>query len=117
MSPPLISSFFFFNDTATTEIYTLSLHDALPISTVSNVMHVGGICTTGIFCSVTGGNRDLADSISIAIDRGGSAALAWTDQGNVLNGPTHITYGCVTAHQSALVGANQGQSCKGPAGP
>src|SRR2546426_2996840 len=30
----LISSsfFFFFNDTATTEIYTLSLHDALPIS-------------------------------------------------------------------------------------
>src|SRR3712207_8558406 len=27
------SSFFFFNDTATTEIYTLSLHDALPILT------------------------------------------------------------------------------------
>src|SRR2546429_6768632 len=27
----LISLFFFFNDTATTEIYTLSLHDALPI--------------------------------------------------------------------------------------
>src|SRR5258708_24000421 len=26
-----ISLFFFFNDTATTEIYTLSLHDALPI--------------------------------------------------------------------------------------
>src|SRR2546426_10145588 len=28
-----VFSFFFFNDTATTEIYTLSLHDALPIST------------------------------------------------------------------------------------
>src|SRR2546426_1683528 len=28
----LLRSFFFFNDTATTEIYTLSLHDALPIS-------------------------------------------------------------------------------------
>src|SRR3712207_8857281 len=28
----LVSLFFFFNDTATTEIYTLSLHDALPIS-------------------------------------------------------------------------------------
>src|SRR2546425_5547245 len=27
-----LSSSFFFNDTATTEIYTLSLHDALPIS-------------------------------------------------------------------------------------
>src|SRR5256885_9576237 len=34
LSPP----FFFFNDTATTEIYTLSLHDALPISTA---------CSTG----------------------------------------------------------------------
>src|SRR2546427_7941641 len=29
--------FFFFNDTATTEIYTLSLHDALPISDVATV--------------------------------------------------------------------------------
>src|SRR5260221_4387423 len=29
--------FFFFNDTATTEIYTLSLHDALPISPAAGV--------------------------------------------------------------------------------
>src|ERR1022692_142902 len=29
---PLFCFFFFFNDTATTEIYTLSLHDALPIA-------------------------------------------------------------------------------------
>src|SRR5258708_21439999 len=29
---PCFNLFFFFNDTATTEIYTLSLHDALPIS-------------------------------------------------------------------------------------
>src|SRR5947199_10068599 len=28
----ILFAFFFFNDTATTEIYTLSLHDALPIS-------------------------------------------------------------------------------------
>src|SRR2546425_6870290 len=28
----MVFFFFFFNDTATTEIYTLSLHDALPIS-------------------------------------------------------------------------------------
>src|SRR5258705_5933833 len=32
-------SFFFFNDTATTEIYTLSLHDALPIS--SSLLRIG----------------------------------------------------------------------------
>src|SRR5256885_10636623 len=31
MVHPLRPTFFFFNDTATTEIYTLSLHDALPI--------------------------------------------------------------------------------------
>src|SRR5215467_15581513 len=35
--------FFFFNDTATTEIYTLSLHDALPIWTPRNA--VGPTCT------------------------------------------------------------------------
>src|SRR3712207_9082821 len=29
--------FFFFNDTATTEIYTLSLHDALPISAQARI--------------------------------------------------------------------------------
>src|SRR5256885_13268227 len=32
----LFTLFFFFNDTATTEIYTLSLHDALPISPFSD---------------------------------------------------------------------------------
>src|SRR5215475_1574976 len=32
--------FFFFNDTATTEIYTLSLHDALPISTALDLLGV-----------------------------------------------------------------------------
>src|SRR5450432_4938116 len=31
MGPAFLFLFFFFNDTATTEIYTLSLHDALPI--------------------------------------------------------------------------------------
>src|SRR3989454_9755746 len=30
---PALPPLFFFNDTATTEIYTLSLHDALPITT------------------------------------------------------------------------------------
>src|SRR6266568_9439615 len=38
--------FFFFNDTATTEIYTLSLHDALPISGLwcSRCCLAGGRC-------------------------------------------------------------------------
>src|SRR3712207_7685241 len=37
-------SVFFFNDTATTEIYTLSLHDALPISAL-RVQHDGAAVT------------------------------------------------------------------------
>ena len=45
------SAFFFFNDTATTEIYTLSLHDALPICVREAVSDAGFIvgmtCRTG----------------------------------------------------------------------
>src|SRR5687767_15655305 len=37
-----VRSFFFFNDAATTEIYTLSLHDALPIYGVELLDHVVG---------------------------------------------------------------------------
>ena len=36
--------FFFFNDTATTEIYTLSLHDALPIFSFDGVGTEGEGC-------------------------------------------------------------------------
>src|SRR3712207_9450135 len=51
--------FFFFNDTATTEIYTLSLHDALPISIMkifidtANVDEIKKIATWGILDGVT----------------------------------------------------------------
>src|SRR5687768_18102451 len=34
---------FFFNDTATTEIYTLSLHDALPILAGTDLVHAHGL--------------------------------------------------------------------------
>src|SRR2546422_4570536 len=45
---PSIRLYFFFNDTATTEIYTLSLHDALPIYLVShNADQVAEICSKG----------------------------------------------------------------------
>src|SRR3712207_8616429 len=38
----LFNIFFFFNDTATTEIYTLSLHDALPILHVGQLLAARG---------------------------------------------------------------------------
>src|SRR3712207_8985937 len=49
-------SFFFFNDTATTEIYTLSLHDALPISG-----HAG----------VGDGHHAQSRVLDLRLDRGG----------------------------------------------
>src|SRR2546427_1097367 len=46
-----ISCFFFFNDTATTEIYTLSLHDALPIAGFprERVIGMAGVLDTARF--------------------------------------------------------------------
>src|SRR5688572_32782303 len=41
MLPTATILFFFFNDTATTEIYTLSLHDALPISIMAASYRLG----------------------------------------------------------------------------
>src|SRR2546430_6156702 len=45
--------FFFFNDTATTEIYTLPLHDALPISTPLYSEQGGVVGATIVFQDVT----------------------------------------------------------------
>src|SRR2546427_9365328 len=51
---PSLSSFFFFNDTATTEIYTLSLHDALPISSaISSNMPFPRSSSSGTACATT----------------------------------------------------------------
>src|SRR5258708_24708797 len=47
---PFILFFFFFNDTATTEIYTLSLHDALPIFALDSIIEkqlFGHACSHG----------------------------------------------------------------------
>src|SRR5215475_5679572 len=42
--------FFFFNDTATTEIYTLSLHDALPISVTLHPERISRFGMVSAFC-------------------------------------------------------------------
>src|SRR3712207_7550201 len=61
-----LSYFFFFNDTATTEIYTLSLHDALPISARARPEQWQG--------SVR--HVDLRSSLPAAVRGGGSARAA-----------------------------------------
>src|SRR5215212_11857599 len=45
--------FFFFNDTATTEIYPLSLHDALPISTAATAITYCAQCDLRGLSSIT----------------------------------------------------------------
>src|SRR6266567_9421256 len=49
--------FFFFNDTATTGIYTLSLHDALPISATETGRGGSGTGSPAGACSVVGSLR------------------------------------------------------------
>src|SRR6266542_3504967 len=52
----LFGLFFFFNDTATTEIYTLSLHDALPISSTWCCSSPPSTMTMAMCCAI-GGDR------------------------------------------------------------
>src|SRR2546427_9052799 len=63
--PSLIHSFFFFNDTATTEIYTLSLHDALPISTCGASSASGRRTKRRLCISGWGTFRDLVSTTSL----------------------------------------------------
>src|SRR5260221_10596735 len=57
------SSFFFFNDTATTEIYTLSLHDALPISACASTIGAAGTTAAG-----AGAAMDIGVPAGLAAD-------------------------------------------------
>src|SRR5258708_37593596 len=52
-------SFFFFNDTATTEIYTLSLHDALPI------LHHRSPHTLAMVALAAGRDHDVLPSVEL----------------------------------------------------
>src|SRR5256885_5751509 len=52
-------SFFFFNDTATTEIYTLSLHDALPILNLAVVFERFADFFRGKDVALLEGKRDF----------------------------------------------------------
>src|SRR3712207_7344901 len=56
---------FFFNDTATTEIYTLSLHDALPIYQLQDAAHVVG--------------RSLAQFLQLLVDHHRADAVVHVD--------------------------------------
>src|SRR5438045_9655941 len=59
---------FFFNDPAPTEIYTLSLHDALPISRLTHTLEAAGIAR-GVARALRL-NEDLTEAIAVGHDVG-----------------------------------------------
>src|SRR2546427_7732706 len=64
-----ISIFFFFNDTATTEIYTLSLHDALPICMVLSTQASLPLETVAQAARLTPGHGPLWFQLYLQHDR------------------------------------------------
>src|SRR5437899_4395746 len=64
----MVSAFFFFNDPATTEIYTLSLHDALPILGAPGVTRGGGIRSTTASSTSSIPTPSLADRKSTRLN-------------------------------------------------
>src|SRR5256885_17099711 len=91
--------FFFFNDTATTEIYTLSLHDALPIS-IQQQFEESGFPTTYTHFTDMGYQLDhlsVYDWIERYVEGGHDAPL-----GHLLNTACTGFYGLGTKEQSSL---------------
>src|SRR5438309_12076684 len=77
--------FFFFNDTATTEIYTLSLHDALPIYVLATDNNTVGMGDAGIKSAIQGSNVPNPDEavpsfVSGAMAKAGKGLLEGTMQ-------------------------------------
>src|SRR5256885_2000158 len=75
--------FFFFNDTATTEIYTLPLHDALPIYSVVRTLLANGTTTAMYFGTIHAvGNQVLAERCLALGQRAWWARWRWTSRRN-----------------------------------
>src|SRR5437899_12138776 len=80
----MVSLYFFFNDTATTEIYTLSLHDALPIFLESLpprkdghwLTYVAGVMWAMRKAGMAVGGLDLAIASDLPIAAGLSSSAA-----------------------------------------
>jgi uncharacterized repeat protein (TIGR01451 family) len=72
---------------------------------VSNgVIHIGQICTFGLFCDlVTGGDRSLLDANNIAIDPAGGANATWTANSP---GSQRVEFVCQNSGRSVFDGAN-----------
>src|SRR5690349_24289010 len=84
---PLLLSLFFFNDTATTEIYTLSLHDALPICIIKSAGSLSG----GDPCRCPEGEQTAVRMWrNSTISRHHGAAIVETDRKSTRLNSSHV---------------------------
>ena len=75
-------------------------------------IHVGGICTFGVFCAVVpDANRDLLDSISVWIDPGGGANAVWTVDHPDQGATRHVEYVCQSSGMSLYAGKPSLDGC------
>src|SRR5258708_3232197 len=88
---PDYATVFFFNDTATTEISTLSLHDALPISPLGSSSSTASGRTRGFAsCSRCSGPRRRSTSMRSTRNRASSHSLRSEEHTSELQSPDHL---------------------------
>src|SRR6266700_2693405 len=80
VSAPAIALVFFFNDTATTEIYTLSLHDALPIPVEFGAVFPSGAYAAGSFEPVRNFDSSTGEKFGQSHDKASGLPL-WVIEG------------------------------------
>ena len=70
-----------------------------------HIMHIGGICTLGIFCGVLPGSssdRSLLDFFKVAVDPKGRIEVVWSDNNRQDGTPTGVGFARQSKGQSAL---------------
>src|SRR6266480_1992161 len=94
--------FFFFNDTATTEIYTLSLHDALPISRLEQRALASGRMYRPFTVDVN--QAGTVANITVPIEGKGSDAGSNASLALLRNGIVPETVGALPGTEAGVTG-------------
>ena len=79
------------------------------LSDVKELVHIGSLCTQGLNCTVSNGNRNLLDFFQVALDPAGAANVAFADD---VSGTVNIEYTRQCAGVSATSGQSIAYSCK-----
>ena len=79
------------------------------LSDAKELVHIGSLCTQGLNCTVSNGNRNLLDFFQVALDPAGAANVAFADD---VSGTVNIEYTRQCAGLSATSGQSIAYSCK-----